>query len=100
MANRKSNHLLVLAATECGPHQTYRDAIMALRTHRDPKIAKLANGCTVQSLENRLRRYRREMQRHWPPEPDFMSPVARAALRYVYLAAPHLPDDALDQMFA
>jgi hypothetical protein len=27
------------------------------------------------------------MKRRHPPDPDFMSPVARAALRFAYLAA-------------
>jgi hypothetical protein len=81
MANRRPNRLLVFAAAVCGPHPTYRDAVMALRTHRDPRIAKLANGCTLESLENRLRPYRAEMMRRFPP-PDCTNPVLLATLQF------------------
>jgi hypothetical protein len=96
VSKAKSDIFLILAAAACGPHATYRAAIMALRKHRDIRIAKLANECTAESLENRLRKYQGEMKGRHPPDPDFMSPVARAALRLAVLAGPHLPDDDPD----
>jgi hypothetical protein len=84
MANRKPNLLLVVAAAACGPHRFFRDAIMALRNHPDPRIAKLANGCTVTSLENRLRPYQEEMMQRWPPATGgSLSPLAMRALDIV-----------------
>jgi hypothetical protein len=93
MANRRPNLLLVLAVAMCGPHLTYGDALTALRTHPNPKIARLANSCTLKALENRLRRYRMQMQRSWPPGIEFMDPATAAVLRFAYLVGPYLPDD-------
>jgi hypothetical protein len=93
MANRKPNHLLVLAAAMCGPHQSYQDALTALRTHPNPKIKKLATGCTRKALENRLRRYQKEMLRPMLPGIEFWDPAALTIMRFAYMVAPYLPDD-------
>jgi hypothetical protein len=83
MANRKPNLLLVLAAAMCGPHRAYDDAIMALRNHPDPRIAKLANGCEGVSLKNRLRPYRKLMVERWPSATGSLSPLTMWALGIV-----------------
>jgi hypothetical protein len=90
----RRDQLLVHAARMCGPHRTFRDAILALRNHTNPRIRTLANGCTIGSLCNRLRPYRAQMLRPLCPGAEFINdPAAKAVLHYVLLTLPHLPDD-------
>jgi hypothetical protein len=101
------DRLLVRAAAMRGPHLTFRAAngarfslraaITALRADANPRIARLANSVTAASLENRLRRYTDQMVRLQPAGIEFVEdPLSRAALRYLFITAPDLPDDDPD----
>jgi hypothetical protein len=88
------DRLLVHAARMCAPHRRYEDAILALWNHPNPKIKKLARGIEIGSLRNRLRPYQADMLQPLASGSEFIDdPKARAALHYVLLTLPHLPDD-------